>query len=130
MSDQEITKKAQDGSSGAESGDKPTLSEELDNMSREDRLSAARGMDSAEQKGNLPLPDFRLDKKGELPQDISSYTKTWYNPMRWLSNEDNADGADLYETPQSLLSDGMLKQAAHGILSRNRQLSERLGDDA
>ncbi len=138
MSDKEITNKAEDLVSRVETGDKSSLSDELNKMTIEDRLAVVREMDrinADHRQSNPNLPDIQFDTNKDSAgrehlQDIQIQTKTgergWYNPVRWFSGKDILENADVYDAPKSNLGSGMLQQAADGILSRNRQLAEAM----
>lgn len=127
----EITEKAESLVQKAESGDKSGLSEELNSMTIEDRLAVAREMDrinAEHRKTNSDLPDIELttntDAGGrEHLQDIQMKTeKAWYNPANLWT--DGFNRKDVYDPPKGELGNGLLQQAADGILSRRNQLDE------
>jgi len=137
----EIANKAEDLVTKIESGDKSSLSEQLNSMTIEDRLAVVKEMDriNAEHRASNPnLPDIVVETNTDAAnrehlQDIHIAQKTgersWYNPMRWISGKDLIDDTDVYDAPKSNLGNGMLQQAADGILSRKRQLAEAMGDN-
>jgi len=136
----EISKKAEDLVTKVESGDKGSLSEELNQMKIEDRLAVVREMDriNAEHRANNPnLPDIVFETNKDTAgrehlQDIHLQQKvgerSWLNPVSWIKGKDIIEDTDVYDAPKSEFGNGMLQQAMDGILSRQRQLAEAMGD--
>lgn len=135
MDQRQIAKKAEDLVAKVEGGDRSSLSDELNKMTIEDRLAVVREMDRINEEhrqSNPSLPDIQFETNVDVAgrthlQDIQVKTKherAWYNPMRWISGKEYYESTDVYDAPKSGLGNGMLQQAADGILSRNRQLAE------
>jgi hypothetical protein len=135
MADKDITEKAEQLVTKAESGDKSGLTEELNNMTIEDRLAVAREMDRLNddhRKSNPSLPDIELTTNSDAAgrehlQDIQANTRTersYLNPARWFGDTHSSSRQDVYDPPKGELGNGLLQQAADGILSRKAQMDE------
>jgi hypothetical protein len=123
---EDVHSKAEDLLQKADKGDKNGLSDELNKMTIEDRMSVVKEMQSVrdqERKTNEKLPAVELtttkDAGGrEHLQDMKMVDKGWI----WDSKK------DVYDPPGDKQGSGMLGQAVDSISSRNRQLAEAMGE--
>jgi hypothetical protein len=135
MDEREVAERAEDLVAKAEAGDKSALTEELNQMTIEDRLAVVRQMDqinAQHRQDNPNLPDLQFgttaDAAGrEHLSDVQMVTqndsKAWYKPWTWFQASEYK--TDVYDPPkEGTVGNGMLGQAVDGILSRNRQLAE------
>lgn len=128
MDKHEIQERAEELTKKAEAGDKNGLSQELNNMSIEDRLAVAHEMKRINEQHNAKNPDLpnmeisiTKDAGGrEHLADIKmNPEKAWYNPLTWFKGS-----TDVYDPPHSNLGSGLLQSAADGIRDRRRLEAE------
>ncbi len=131
MNQNEIDQRAEDLTSRVESGNTDGLSEELNSMTIEDRLSVARKMDEINEQhraSNSDLPDIEIvttDGIGgseHLSEVNLREERGWYNPAKWFG--DSRSSEDIYDPPAGELGSGMAQQAGDLIRDRSRRIDE------
>lgn len=133
MSERDFSRRALELTLKAELIDKEGLSEELNELSFDERIKLVQEMDrlnAAHRKMDPDLPDLTFAVKQDLAGqdhvvDIQMRReRSWWNPLRWFGFK--YASRDVYDPPCQGLGEALLGQTCDRIHSYYRELEQEL----
>jgi hypothetical protein len=133
MSEQDFSRRALELTLKAELLDKQGLSEELNELTFDERMKLVQEMDrlnAGHRQTDPDLPDLTFEVKKDMAGqdhvvDIQMRKeRSWWNPLRWFGFK--YASKDVYDPPCQGLGEALIGQTCDRIHSHYRQLEEDL----